>query len=126
MLPQKTAQTFRERLGLKLLHALMREKSNGKSLLDCRSLSAIAKELRFSQSDFDAAIGFLIEKRAINAVDRSDGKSALPSPQGEMLLAARKEQKAWTFDRRLALYPIIIALVSLALAAAGLSQCMRK
>ena len=126
MLPLKTARASRERLGLKLLHALSREKNNGKSLLDCRSLPAIAKELRFSQSDFNAAIGFLIEKRAINAVDRPDGKCALPSPQGETLLAARKEAKAWTFDRRLTLYPIIISLVSLALVAAGLSQCMRK
>ena len=81
MLPQKTGGS-RERLGLKLLQALRVEKNSGKSLLDCRSISAIAKELRFSQSELDAAVGYLIEKRAINAIDRRDGKELGPLIEG--------------------------------------------
>jgi hypothetical protein len=50
-----------EKLGLKLLRALKREKDSGKSLLDCRSLSAIAAELRFSDSERENAIRFLTD-----------------------------------------------------------------
>lgn len=115
-----------EKVGLKLLHALKREKDAGKTLLDCRPVSAIAAELRFSRSYFDPAMRFLIENRLINAAQRSGGMAALPSPQGEALLVTKSGKNAWTFDRRLALYPIIISLVSLALVLAGLSRCTQK
>jgi hypothetical protein len=116
----------REKVGLKLLRALKREKDCGKTLLDCRSLSAVAAELRLSQSQFDRAIAFLIEKRAVNMVARHDGKATLPSPAGEALLAEKHEKKGWTFDRRLAVYPTIIALISLVLAVIGLSRCTQQ
>jgi len=54
----------REKLGLKLLRALKREKDSGKSLLDCRPVSAVAIELKFTDSQFKIARGFLIEKQA--------------------------------------------------------------
>jgi hypothetical protein len=105
---------------------LKREKDAGKSLANCRPVSAIAQELSLSQSEFNRAFAFLSEKRAISAADRKDGKAVLPSDQGEALLTTEREKTAWTFDRRLALYPILIALISLALVVIGLSQCMRK
>ena len=113
----------REKLGLKLLRALKREKDSGKSLLDCRPISAVATELKFTDSQLNAALGFLIEKQAINAVTRSDGMAALSSPTGDVLLAAKQEKTAWTLDRRLALYPIIISLI---LALVGLARCTMR
>ena len=101
-----------ETLGLMLLRALRHEKDSGKTLLDCRAISAIAKELRFSQSDFDAAIGFLVENRAINAADRPDGKAVLPSARGEEILSTEKNKNAWTLDRRIALYGVIGTIIS--------------
>jgi len=103
-----------EKLGLRLLRALKREKDNGKSLLDCRSLSAIATELRFTDAQFKQAVRFVIERQAIKAVDRPDGKAALPSAQGDALLASKKQASAWTMDRRLTLYGIILAILTLA------------
>jgi len=105
---------------------LKREKEAGKSLANCRPVSAIATELGLSQSEFNRAFAFLIEKRAISAADRKDGKAVLPPDQGEALLTTEREKTAWTFDRRLALYPILIALISLALVVIGLLQCMRR
>ncbi|SRR5205814_4143194 len=113
----------REKLGLKLLHALKREKSDGKSLLDCRPISAVASGLKFTDSQLKTALGFLIEKQAINAVTRSDGMAALPSPAGDALLAAKQEKTAWTLDRRLALYAIIAALLSTVI---GLLRCTAR
>ena len=102
-----------EKLGLKLLRALKREKDNGKSLRDCRPLSAVAAELRLSESEFGQAIRFLVDRKAIDAVDRADGKAALPSPAGEALLTSKKQASAWTMDRRLTLLGIIVAILSL-------------
>jgi len=103
-----------EKLGLRLLRALKREKDSGKSLLDCRSLSAIAAELGFSDSEREQVVGFLADRQAINAVSRRDGMAALPSPAGEAMLASKKQASAWTMDRRLTLYGIILAILTLA------------
>src|SRR5206468_9644986 len=101
-----------DKLGLNLLRALKYEKDSGKSLLDCRPISAVATELKFTDSQLKAALGFLIEKRAINAVTRLDGMAAFSSPVGDALLAAKQEKTAWTLDRRLALFAIIVSLLS--------------
>ena len=115
-----------EELGLNLLRALKREKDSGKTLLDCRTLSAIASELRLSQSDFDAAFGFLVEKQAINSASRRDGsRAALPTPQGEALLGTEKDKRSWTLDRRLTLYTIIVGLLGI-LATALVAQCRQQ
>jgi predicted P-loop ATPase/GTPase len=117
------SQMTPDKLGLKLLRALKREKDSGKSLLDCRPISAVATELKFTDSQRKAALGFLIEKQAIKAVTRSDGMAALSSPVGDALLAAREEKTAWTIDRRLTLYSIIISLI---LALVGLVRCTTR
>jgi hypothetical protein len=111
-----------EKLGLKLLHALKREKDSGKSLLDCRPISAVATELKFTDSQLKTALGFLTEKQAINAVTRSDGMAALSSPVGDALLATEQEKTAWTLDRRLKLLAIIAALLS----TIGLLRCTMR
>jgi hypothetical protein len=117
----------REKLGLKLLRALKQEKDSGKTLIDCRTISAIATHLGFSQQELDAALAFLTERQALNAANRPDGRrAALPSPEGEALLAAEKGKTAWTFDRRLTLYTIVISLISLVLVLAGLSRCTQQ
>jgi hypothetical protein len=112
----------REKIGLKLLHALKREKDSGKSLLNCRPISAVAAELKFTDSQLKAALEFLIEKQAINAVTRSDGMAALSSPVGDALLATEQEKTAWTLDRRLALWAIIVGLLSVV----GLLRCTAR
>jgi hypothetical protein len=105
--------TSAEKLGIKLLRALKREKESGKTLLNCRPLSVIAAEIGFTESERDQAVKFLLEKQAINGLSRPDGQAALPSLQGETLLASKKQESAWTMDRRLALYPIAIAILTL-------------
>ena len=83
-----------EKLGLKLLRALKREKDGGKTLLNCSPLSAIAAELRSSEAEFQKAFRFLAEKQSIVAADRPDGKAALPSEKGEAMLAAKKRNSS--------------------------------
>src|SRR5438552_5983364 len=113
----------REKLGLKLLRALKREKDRSKTLLDCRTLPEVSSELRFSESEQAAAFGFLVEKQAIDSIIRPDGRrAALPSPQGESLLATEKDKTTWTHDRRLTLLTIIIALLGI-LVTALVARC---
>ena len=107
-----------------MLRALKHEKNSGKTLLDCRPLSAVAEELRLSQSDFNAAVGLLIEKQAIDAADRPDGKAALPSPKGDALLESKKQESSWTMERRLTLYGIILTIVTIVSVLAA--RCTQK
>jgi len=102
----------REKNGIKLLRALKREKDAGRSLLNCRPISAIASELGFSELEFEQAIAFLIEKRAITAADRTDGKAVLPSDSGEALLSSKDRESAWTMDRRLTLLAIVLTILT--------------
>jgi hypothetical protein len=102
----------REKNGIKLLRALKREKDAGRSLLNCRPISAIAAELGFSELKFEQAIAFLIEKRAITAAERTDGKAVLPSAAGEALLSSKNQESKWTIERRLTLYGILLSILT--------------
>jgi hypothetical protein len=82
----------------------------------------VTSGLKFTDSQLKTALGFLIEKHAINAVTRSDGMAALSSPVGDALLAAKQEKIAWTLDRRLALFAIIVSLLSVV----GLLRCTSR
>jgi hypothetical protein len=114
----------REKNGMKLLRALKREKDAGRSLLNCRPISAIAAEFGLSELKFEQAIAFLIEKRAINAADRTDGKAVLPSAAGEALLSSKNRESAWTMDRRLTLYGIVLAILTFVIVL--LERCGRR
>jgi hypothetical protein len=113
-----------ESIALKILAALKVEYEREPSLLKCRPyeeiLSAVAKRHRLDTADVRAADRFLMTNGLINATRRRDGMAALPSQKGIAFLdshiAAQKEKRAWTIDRRIALYSVIAALISAAVA----------
>jgi hypothetical protein len=113
-----------EGIALKILAALKVEYEREPSLLKCRPyeeiLSAATKGHRLDTADVRAADRFLMTNGLINATQRRDGLAALPNQKGIAFLdshiAAQKEKRAWTLDRRIALYSVIAALISAAVA----------
>jgi hypothetical protein len=63
---------------------------------------------------------FLKTNGFIDAIQRRDGLAALPTPKGIAFLdshiSVQKEKRAWPIDRRIALYGVIAALISAAVA----------
>jgi hypothetical protein len=113
-----------ESIALKILAALKVEYEREPSLLNCKPyeeiLSGVAKRHRLDMADVRPADRFLKTNGLINATQRQDGLAALPNQKGIAFLdshiAAQKEKRAWTIDRRIALYGVIAALISAAVA----------
>ena|SRR5881397_665770 len=113
-----------ESIALRILAALKAEYEREPSLLKCKPyeeiLSGVAKRHRLTVDDVRRADGFLKTKGLINAARRQDGLAALPNQKGIAFLdsdiAAHKEKRAWTTDRRIALYGVIATLISTAVA----------
>jgi hypothetical protein len=113
-----------ESIALKVLAALKVEYEREPSLLKCRPykeiLSGVAKRHRLDAADVQPADRFLKTNGLINAAQREDGLAALLNQKGIAFLdshiAAQKEKRAWTLDRRIALYAVIAALISAAVA----------
>jgi hypothetical protein len=113
-----------ESIALKILAALKVEYEGEPSLLKCRPyeeiLSAVATRYRLDTADVRAADRFLKTNGLIDAIQRRDGLAALPNPKGIAFLdshiSAQKEKRAWPIDRRIALYGVIAALISAAVA----------
>jgi hypothetical protein len=113
-----------ESIALKILAALKVEYEREPSLLKCRPyeeiLSGVAKRYGLDTVDVQPADRFLKTNGLINAIQRQDGLAALPNQKGIAFLdshtAAQKEKRAWTLDRRIAVYGVIAALISTAVA----------
>jgi hypothetical protein len=108
-----------ETVGLKILAALKVEYEREPSLLKCRLFNDILTELankhQFTQEEITPAVKYLLANHFINAVNKQEGRAALPSNEGLAFLsthgAAEKQKSAWTMERRLTLYGIILAIV---------------
>lgn len=107
-----------EKLGLKLLVALKEEQDQGKTLLTCRPVHEILDKLRITDPDQrNSAVDFLASSNAIKVANDARGKFALPSPAGMQMLADRKQENAWTMDRRLTVsLALLVAAVAVAIA----------
>jgi len=112
-------------IALKILAALKVEYEREPSLLKCKPyeeiLSGVAKRHRLDMADVQPADRFLKTNGLIDAIQRpQNGLAALPNQKGiaflDIHIAAQKEKRAWTIDRRIALYGVIAALISAAVA----------
>ena len=72
-----------EQIAIWILAALKTESERDSSLLTCRTESEVLGPLkskhRIEDSDIGRGIKFLVERRMLKAVDRSDGRATLPS-----------------------------------------------
>src|SRR5207249_721728 len=103
-----------EQIAIWILAGLKTESERDSSMLTCRTESEVLGPLkskhRIKDSDIVRGIKFLVERRMLKAVDRSDGRATLPSEIGLEHLAAQsaaEKAKGWTLDRRLKLWAIV-------------------
>jgi hypothetical protein len=111
-----------EQIAIWILAALKTESELNSSLLTCRTESEVLGPLKskhkIGDSDLVRGINFLVERRMLNAVVRSDGRATLPSDSGFQYLAthsAAEKANGWTLDHRLKVYAILVSIVGVLL-----------
>jgi hypothetical protein len=108
-----------EKIALWILAALRAEYEREPSLLNCRLFSEVIgptmQEHQLESADIDRGLRFLLEKRCLSATNSPRGRAILPTTVGLEYLSAHntaeKNKTAWTMDRRLVLYTIIVAIL---------------
>lgn len=116
--------TSTEQIALWILAALKEEWERDPSHLTCRTesvvLGALKSQHKIEDADITRGIRYLIDRRALGAVNRKDGRATLPNAIGLEILAehasAQKRDVERRQDVRQRWYPIIIAILMLVIA----------
>lgn len=116
--------TSTEQIALWILAALKEEWERDPSHLTCRTesivLGVLKSQHKIEDADITRGIRFLIDRRALDAVNRKDGRATLPNTIGFEILAEHASSQKRDVERRQDVrqrwYPIIIAIMALIIA----------
>jgi hypothetical protein len=117
-----------EQIALWILAALKEERERDPSRLTCRTeaivLGPLKSKHKIEDADITRGIKYLMGRRALDAVNRKDGRATLPNEIGlEILaehLASEKKRTKEEFDRRFRVYAVIVAIIAVAATVVGM------